>query len=71
MWNTYEMNKNCFYKNGIYACLLKKYSINTLILDIGYKLTLKDRFYIGIKIFEKLRFYLRHPKKLFKKDNYA
>ncbi|MBZ7952521.1 hypothetical protein H2258_04050 [Campylobacter sp. RM9939] len=71
MWNTYEMNKNCFYKNGIYAYLLKKYSINTLTLDIGYKLTLKDRFYIGIKIFKKLRFYIRHPKKLFKKDNHA
>lgn len=37
MWRLYEMNKNYFYKNGIYAYLLKKYEIKNLTIRLKLK----------------------------------
>ncbi|EIS7942898.1 hypothetical protein L0290_001671, partial [Campylobacter jejuni] len=42
MWRVNEMNKNHFYKEGIYALLLEKYQISELILEISYQITPKD-----------------------------
>ncbi|HHT6983367.1 TPA: glycosyltransferase [Campylobacter jejuni] len=36
MWKTNKMNKNLFYKNGIYGSLLTKYYINDLLDTIDY-----------------------------------
>lgn len=70
MWRVNEMNKNHFYKEGIYALLLKKYQISELILEISYQITPKDIYYHEInfvkKIVKNIKFYLRHPKKIFK-----
>lgn len=72
-WRANNINKNHFYKNGIYAELLKKHEVAELIKKLGYKINIQDRYY---KFFDalknykaQLRFYLRHPKKIFRKKN--
>lgn len=37
MWRTYEMDKNCFYIQGIYATLLKKYDMKNFTKELNFK----------------------------------
>lgn len=45
MWRIYNLNKNHFYKKGIYEELLKKHDIQDLIKKLDYKFTFKDKYY--------------------------
>ncbi|HEF6131454.1 TPA: hypothetical protein R8N59_000240 [Campylobacter jejuni] len=73
MWRTYNLNKNHFYQHGIYGFLLQKYNIFTLCLKLNYNFNFydkyHDKFLLLANIKNKVIFYLRHPKKLFKKNN--
>lgn len=64
MWNTYNINKNYFYKKGIYGQLLKKHNMQDLIKELDYKFTFKDRYYFIFKV----KYYIRHPKRIFKNN---
>ncbi|EAI7225497.1 hypothetical protein I9114_00810 [Campylobacter jejuni] len=73
MWKTYDLNKNHFYQHGIYGFLLQKHNIFTLCLKLNYNFNFydkyHDKFLLLANIKNKVIFYLRHPKKLFKKNN--
>ncbi|WP_224328570.1 hypothetical protein, partial [Campylobacter canadensis] len=73
MWRTNNINKNCFYKHGIYADLLKKHNIKEFLKKLDYKISFYDKNYIFISLLinikNKIRFYFRHPKKIFRINN--
>lgn len=69
MWKSYKLNKNHFYKNGIYGELLKKYQIENLSHELDFTFsfnifyTFKDRYHNYIK------YYIKHPRRIFIKNN--
>ncbi|EPP1573209.1 glycosyltransferase [Campylobacter lari] len=65
MWRANDINKNHFYQKGIYGNLLKKYKIKNLIKQLDYNYGFKDRYYLFFLIARKIKYYLRHPKKIF------
>lgn len=37
MWRIYKMDKNYFYKQGVYATLLKKYDMKNFTKELNFK----------------------------------
>lgn len=73
MWRTYKMNKNHFYKSCIYGFLLQKHNIFDLCLKLNYDFNFYDKYYDKILLFinikNKTRFYFRHPRQIFRRNN--
>ncbi|EAI4827342.1 hypothetical protein L8V90_02650 [Campylobacter lari] len=67
MWRIYNLNKNYFYKKGIYGKLLKKHKIKDLIEKLDYQLSFKDKYYFLSVIYPTIKYYICHPKRIFKK----
>ncbi|EAI9065372.1 hypothetical protein LZB68_06010 [Campylobacter lari] len=67
MWRIYNLNKNYFYKKGIYGKLLKKHKIEDLIEKLDYQPSFKDKYYFLSVIYPTIKYYICHPKRIFKK----
>lgn len=65
MWRIYNLNKNYFYKNGIYGELLKKHDIQDLIKKLNFKFAFKDRCYSLFIVYQTIKYYFSYLKKLF------
>lgn len=48
MWRKNNINKNYFYKDGIYTKLLRKYNVKNLSIELGFKNSFFDIFLMGI-----------------------
>lgn len=73
MWRLNKMNKNHFYKSCIYGFLLQKHNIFDLCLKLNYDFNFYDKYYDKILLFinikNKTRFYFRHPRQIFRRNN--
>ncbi|MCV3346541.1 glycosyltransferase [Campylobacter lari] len=67
MWRTHNLNKNFLYKKGIYGKLLKKHKIEDLIEKLDYQPSFKDKYYFLSVIYPNIKYYICHPKRIFKK----
>ncbi|MBZ8004081.1 hypothetical protein [Campylobacter canadensis] len=64
MWKKEYLNKNYFYKSGIYASLLQKHNIKNLSIELGFKNSFFDMFYTRMLF---IKYYLRCLKRKIKK----
>ncbi|WP_139452887.1 glycosyltransferase [Campylobacter armoricus] len=68
IWNTYHINKNHFYKKGIYADLLKKHEIMDLTKKLDFEFSFKDKYYPLFSILFYAKYYIKHPRRIFIKN---
>lgn len=69
MWRSHKLNKNHFYKYGIYGELLKKHQIDILAKEIDFTFSFKDKYHIIFSMLYHTNYYIKHPRRIFIKSN--